>query len=420
MDFALLPPEVNSALMYAGPGSGPMLAAATGWDAVAAGLESAAGGYSSAAAGLSGLVWSGPSSMLMAAAVTPYVAWLQAGAAQAAQTAGQAYAAAAAYEPAFAMTVPPPVIAANRAQLMALVATNFFGQNTPAIMATEGQYAEMWTQDATAMYGYAAASSAAGALAPFTAPPRTTNSSGQADQARALTQATGNATSARTQSLVQMASTNTTQHAAATTGGVDPPLPPGSSANIAPGGATVHTGVSVTVSNGYPVDFVSGTSAANPTTVYIPSGTATYVLSDGTVGTLQAGHDALPLNTSGSILSGTFQYTGAGVGGHLSVPGGSVTGTPGTVGGYVTENAAGLVTDLNLSSGSQTFFTTGPTVVTPVTPTSSTPLAAAPAASSPGLAGNAGIQPQLNAEALAEWARSMSGGELATDLAAAH
>jgi hypothetical protein len=85
----------------------------------------------------------------------------------------------------------------------------------------------------------------------------------------------------------------------------------------------------------------------------------------------------------------------------------------------VTENAAGLVTDLNLSSGIHTFFTTGPTVVTPVTPTSSTPLAAAPAASSPGLAGNAGIQPQLNAEALAEWARPLSGGELATDLVAA-
>ena len=36
MDFASLPPEVNSGLMYAGPGSGPMLAAAAGWDASAA------------------------------------------------------------------------------------------------------------------------------------------------------------------------------------------------------------------------------------------------------------------------------------------------------------------------------------------------------------------------------------------------
>jgi PPE-repeat protein len=47
------------------------------------------------------------------------------------------------------------VIAANRALLTALVATNLFGQNTPAIAATESQYAEMWAQDAAAMYGYA-------------------------------------------------------------------------------------------------------------------------------------------------------------------------------------------------------------------------------------------------------------------------
>jgi PPE-repeat protein len=64
----------------------------------------------------------------------------------------------AAYEAAFAMTVPPPVIAANRALLMALIATNFFGQKTPAIMATEAQYTEMWAQDAAAMFGYAGAS----------------------------------------------------------------------------------------------------------------------------------------------------------------------------------------------------------------------------------------------------------------------
>ena len=83
----------------------------------------------------------------------PYVVWMTTTAGQAEETGAQAKAAAAAYEAAFVMTVPPPVIAANRALLMALIATNFFGQNTPAIMATEADYVEMWAQDAAAMYG---------------------------------------------------------------------------------------------------------------------------------------------------------------------------------------------------------------------------------------------------------------------------
>jgi PPE-repeat protein len=131
MDFGLLPPEVNSGRMYAGPGVGPMLAAAAGWDAVSAQLESAASGYFSEVSGLAGQTWFGPSSMRMAAAAAPYVAWLQATGVQVAQTSAQAYGAAAAYEAAFAMTVPPPVIVANRSLLMALIATNFFWAEHP-------------------------------------------------------------------------------------------------------------------------------------------------------------------------------------------------------------------------------------------------------------------------------------------------
>ena len=55
-----------------------------------------------------------------------------------------------------------------------LVATNFFGQNTPAIVATEAQYVEMWAQDAAAMYGYAGAASTASTFTPFTPPLETT------------------------------------------------------------------------------------------------------------------------------------------------------------------------------------------------------------------------------------------------------
>lgn len=170
MDFGIYPPEVNSGRMYAGPGSGPMLAAATAWDDLAAELYTTASSYQSVISTLTAGPWQGPSSAAMAAAAAPYAAWLSATAAQAQQTATQAKAAAAAYQEAFISTVPPPVVAANRSLLMTLVATNFFGQNTPAIGATEAQYVQMWAQDAAAMYGYAASSASATALTPFAAP----------------------------------------------------------------------------------------------------------------------------------------------------------------------------------------------------------------------------------------------------------
>ena len=191
MDFASLPPEINSTLIYTGPGSGPMLAAAAAWDALAADLHSTASAYQSAIAGLIAGPWLGPASAAMAAAVAPLVAWTRTSAAQAEQTAEHATAAAAAYDAAFAETVPPPVVAANRALLMTLVATNFFGQNTPAIATTEAQYAEMWAQDTAAMFGYAAASAAATQLSPFTSPPSSTNPDGEAAQAASVAQSAG-------------------------------------------------------------------------------------------------------------------------------------------------------------------------------------------------------------------------------------
>ncbi|ORW38238.1 hypothetical protein AWB90_23370 [Mycobacterium paraense] len=185
MDFGALPPEINSGRMYLGPGPGTLLTASAGWESLAAELADAASGYQSVIAGLTDESWLGPTSLSMAAAVTPYISWMTATAAQCEQSATQATAAAAAFETAYAMTVPPPLIAANRAQLMALIATNIFGQNTPAIMATEAEYSEMWAQDAAAMYGYAANSAAASAFSAFTSPPQTTNPGGVAGQASA-------------------------------------------------------------------------------------------------------------------------------------------------------------------------------------------------------------------------------------------
>jgi PPE-repeat protein len=199
MDFGAFPPEINSGRMYAGPGAGSMLAAAGAWDGLAAELHSTAAAAGSVVSGLTGESWQGVSSTSMAAAVAPYLTWMTATATQLEQVANQARAAAAAYEAAFAMTVPPAVVAANRAQLMALIATNILGQNTPAIMATEAHYAEMWAQDSAAMYGYAASSAAASTLAPFTPPKSTTNPAGLTNQSAAAAQAAGTAAGSHAQ-----------------------------------------------------------------------------------------------------------------------------------------------------------------------------------------------------------------------------
>src|SRR5580693_2093197 len=191
MDFGIYPPEINSGRMYAGAGSGPMIAAAEAWQGLAAELHSAANSYQSVVSGLTAGSWSGPSSASMAAAAASYSTWLTAAATQAEETASQAKSAVAAYQAAFTATVPPPMVAANRSLLATLVATNLFGRNTQAIAANEAQYGEMWAQDAAAMYGYAASSASATTLTPFTPPQQNTNPSGSAGQAAAVSEATG-------------------------------------------------------------------------------------------------------------------------------------------------------------------------------------------------------------------------------------
>jgi PPE-repeat protein len=194
MFYGAFPPEFNSARMYTGPGAESLVTAATAWENLATELQSIATSYSSVLSNLTTGPWAGPSSLAMAAAAAPYVAWMQQTAAQAAQTAAQATQAAGTYETAFAAHVPPPVIAANRALLAQLMATNLLGQNTAAIATTETQYGEMWAQDAEAMDSYFASSATtSNNLTEFSPAPKTTNDAAPEMQAAAVTGSTSTA-----------------------------------------------------------------------------------------------------------------------------------------------------------------------------------------------------------------------------------
>ena len=208
VDFGALPPEVNSALMYMGPGSSSFQVAASAWNGLAAELQSAAQGYETTITQLASDAWNGPASAAMASAAQPYITWLQETSAQAEQAATQAQAAVAAYEQAFAATVAPPLVAANRAETAAAVQANVFGQYTPLIAQLEAQYGQMWAQDAAAMYGYAGQSASATQVTPFATPAATTNPAGTAAQSSAVSAATGTSAASSSQSLLSQLSSS--------------------------------------------------------------------------------------------------------------------------------------------------------------------------------------------------------------------
>ncbi|OBB97129.1 PPE family protein [Mycobacterium sp. 852002-40037_SCH5390672] len=182
MDFGILPPEVTSALIHSGPGAWSWIEAAAVWQELSAELEQSASSYS---AELSWLMttWHGPSALAMAQALEPYLDWLRVTAQQCQQIATSVQVMTTAFELTHWTVVHPSLVAANRARLAMLLATNFFGINYPAIAETEAEYHAMWVNNSAAMIRYAATSASAVRPPTFAPPPQVANPSGATTQA---------------------------------------------------------------------------------------------------------------------------------------------------------------------------------------------------------------------------------------------
>jgi PPE-repeat protein len=162
------PPEIISTWIYTGPGSAPLMAAATAYANLAAEVSSTATQWESIISLLTTEQWTGTGSAAAAAAAQPIVNYLTTTAAALEQASTQATASAAAFEAARAAVVPPWVVLQNRAQYYALLPFAIIPTVAAELAALEALYEEYWAQDIAAMTAYQAASTADGILTPVT------------------------------------------------------------------------------------------------------------------------------------------------------------------------------------------------------------------------------------------------------------
>jgi PPE-repeat protein len=165
-DAAAVTPEINHTMMVAGDLGESLVQAAAGYESVADMLiaELTAMGLNTSTTAM--VAWQGPGGVIYEITAATFCAicatasaWVRIGQTQAAEVA-------AAHAAAVEMMSPAEVCLTNRGTQAGLIATNFFGQNTPGIIGLEAQYQGFWVTNATARTGYGqVVSTAVGAIA---------------------------------------------------------------------------------------------------------------------------------------------------------------------------------------------------------------------------------------------------------------
>jgi PPE-repeat protein len=216
-DAAAVTPEINHTLMVAGDLGESLVQAAAGYESVADMLiaELTAMGLNTSTTAM--VAWQGPGGIIMEMTAAEFMAvcaaasaWIRVGQVQAAEVA-------AAHTAAVETMIPAAVCLTNRSTQAGLVATNWIGQNTPGIIALDGQYyGHFWVTNATARTGYGqVVTTALGAIAE--PPPLSPTASDPAAAAAGAAQA---AAQSGSQGALQVSAQTMTQTASAPAGDV--------------------------------------------------------------------------------------------------------------------------------------------------------------------------------------------------------